>query len=313
MTVGYARFAAVSLGMLLASTVAMVAARILKPNPLSGLELCTPAQVELQTRLAKEGAVRDEAVRAELTRLGKHAWAGTYLTKGEDPVQLVIAPEAGFTLYSHSWCNLCEHFVALGKIRSVESDRLELQLELAQPDETARFELDETLHLVRWGELLFAVPAGRLELFCAEASDGSSFPYAPFRTLGAPVDSEDPLRPPGKPDVPREFEHLLLDAPITATITALAELRPRPALDGKELHAYDALFTVDAGTDDGLAVGMYLFIPGARHLDRFNGRVEAVEQDAARFQLLVYDDRREWARGLVGERVSTKAPEPKAR
>ncbi|MSR62601.1 MAG: hypothetical protein EXS08_09180 [Planctomycetes bacterium] len=317
MAVGYARFAAVSLGLLLASTAATGIALILPPNPLSALLLIAKEQVlpGVESRLAEQSPVRNAKVRAELARLGEHPWAGVYRTAGIWPTELVLAPEEGFTLYRGSGCGNCARFVALGSVLAVESSTLKLGVELAEPDDTsgAWFGLDDTLHLVRWGELAFAVPASRLELFCAEASDGVTFPYVPFRTVGIPGDLEHPLRPPGKPTVPREFEHLLLDEPIAGSITALAAWRRRAELDGKELQAFDALFALDVGADDGLVVGMHLFVPGAWRPDRFSGRVEAVEPRSARLQLLVFEDRREWARGLVGERVSTHAPEPKPR
>ena len=317
MAVGYARFAALSLGVFLGGTAATGAALILPPNPLSALLLLAKEQVfpGIETRLAEEAPTRNTKVIAELALLGVHPWAGVYRTGGLWPTELALAPEEGFTMYRGSWCGNCARFVALGSVLAVESSNLKLGVELAEPDNTAGswFGIDDTLHLVRWGALVFAVPESRLELFCAETSDGVNFPYVPFRYAGAPGDLENPLRPAGKPAVPPAFEHLLLDAPIEGKITALVEWRRRPALDGKELQAYDALFALDLGADDGLAVGMHLFVEGAQRPNRFSGRVESVERDSARFQLLVYDDRREWARGLVGQPVSTRAPEPKPR
>jgi len=59
--------------------------------------------------------------------------------------------------------------------------------------------LDDTLHLVRWGNLVFAVPEKRLAEFRAEVADGASFPSFAFRSLGQPVDGEHPRRPDGEP------------------------------------------------------------------------------------------------------------------
>ncbi|MEQ1893792.1 MAG: hypothetical protein ABL998_14715 [Planctomycetota bacterium] len=312
-----ARLAAVSLGILLAIGAAMVSARFLPPETLSAFHIASEEQgpPEVESRLAKEAQARNTKVVEELSRLGVHPWAGVYRTADLWPDELVLAPEAGFTLYRGSWCGSCARFTALGKVLAVEGSTLKLEVELAEPDDTsaAWIGLDDTLHLVRWGELTFAVPASRMELFCAEASDGETFPSVPFRYARTPGDHEHPLRPSGKPAIPREFEHLLLDAPVAGSITALVEWRRRPELDGKEQLAYDACFTLDVGAQDGLAVGMHLFVPGVRRPDRFSGRVEAVERDTARFQMLVYEDRREWARTLVGQGVSTRAPEPKSR
>jgi hypothetical protein len=167
------------------------------------------------------------------------------------------------------------------------------------------------LYFVPWGELVFAVARERMEMFCAEFSNGTTFPYAPFRTLEPAKETrfERPPRPAGKPKVPREFEHLLLDAPITARLLELVDWRRRPELDGKDNEAYDAVYSVDVGSDQGLAAGMYFSVERERYAGRFSGRVEHVERTTARFLIVAWDER-EWAEGLVGKTATTLRPVP---
>ena len=309
-----ARLAALSLGLVMAGTMASAMAVMLPRSPLSAYlrfakEFVLP---DVEKRLEQVGPARKADVLAEIDRLGEHPWAGIYRTAGSSPVELTIAPQAGFTLYHGSHCGNCSRYASVGRVLAAEGSSLKLRVELQESDDTsaAWYGLDDTLYLVPWGELRFAVASWRMELFCAEFSDGTTFPYAPFRTREQLDEgSKRPLRPVGKPKVPREFEHLLLDAPISARVVKLVEWRRRPELDGKDREAFDAVYSLDVGSDQGLAVGMHLSLAGARNAGRFSGRIEHVERETGRLQLVAYEGR-SWAEGLVGKTGTTLRPEP---
>jgi hypothetical protein len=308
-----ARFGAISLGLGAGGAVAAVAT-MLPNNPVSALLL--PASQEGFTfcnpRLEGEGSRRRSRVLEEVERSAESYWAGVYRTAGAWPNELAIAPEAGFTLYHNSRCGNCARFVGLGSVLSAEESTLKLRVEVQEPDDTSEawYGLDDTLHLVPWGELVFAVAESRMESFCAAVSDGSTFPSIPYRYTGAggDFDRERPSRPAGKPRVPPAYAHLILDAPISCRIAALDEWRRRPQLDGKEREAYDAVYSVDSGSSDGLAVGMRLFVEGETRWGRFTGRVEQVDREVSRFQVLAFEDERDWVDNLVGKRATTRHP-----
>jgi len=287
---------------------------MLPPNPVSALLLCVKEQVfpSLETRLQKAGPPRNARVLAEIARLVEHPWAGVYRTAGKWPDELALAPEAGFTLHNSSWCGTCEGYVSVGSVLTARESTLQLLVELQEPDNTSAvwYGLDETLHLVRWGDLSFAVAEGSMETFCAAVSDGWTFPSIPFRYVGerGDFDFEHVTRPTERPRVPAAFEHLILEVPVTCRVVSLVEWRRRPQLDGKERQAYDAVYALDAGSDDGLAVGMRLFVEGEKRWSWHNGRVERVESAAGRFQMLAFEDEREWAGSLVGKRATTRHP-----
>jgi hypothetical protein len=270
-----------------------------------------------ETRLQEEGPRRRAEVRAEIARSGEHVWAGTYRTTMMWPVELTIAPEAGFTLYRHSRCGNDPNWVAIGDVASVAGATLQLGIELSEKQNTSPSWscLDDTLHLVRWGELSFAVAEKSMEDFCAAVSDGYTFPFVPFRYLGERKDFDyaHPERPVERPHVPVAFERLLLDEPVSGRIVAMVDWRRSPGSDGKERMAYDAVYEVDVGAGDGLAVGMRLFIEGLTRWGRSCGRVEHVEPESARFQMLAFDDDGADMAGLVGRMATTRHPKATAR
>src|SRR5688500_8689113 len=142
-----------------------------EPVPPVVVRACsTDAFLEIQQGLARLAPARNEQVLAELKGLGGHAWAGVYRTRGGWPTELRIAPDAGFTVYEDSCCGNCQGWLALGRVRSVKGAELKLEVELGYdvPGESefggAWYSLQPTLHLVRWGELVFAVPPWRMEL-----------------------------------------------------------------------------------------------------------------------------------------------------
>lgn len=271
----------------------------------------------VEMRLAKAAPPRKKQVLAELASSREHAWAGVYRSTGPWPDELTMAPGAGFTLYEHSWCGNAAGWLAYGRVRAAHEDRLELAVELDYPEMRAseRFHLDETLYLVRWGELQFAVPAWRMETWCAQVSNGRSFPDVPFRYLGsdATFDIKKPTRPSGTPSVPLEFRHLLVDQPITGKIVALEEWRLKSDWSNSEHEFFDVVYSVDVGADAKLAVGMQLFADGPEPKNRDSGRVTHVERDSAQFELVVIDDQRGWAESLVGRTASTLHPDAPAR
>ncbi|MCE9592984.1 MAG: hypothetical protein K8S98_02220 [Planctomycetes bacterium] len=271
----------------------------------------------VEMRLAKEAPPRNAQVLAELASSRAHAWDGVYRSSGTWPDELAIAPGAGFTHYEYSWCGNAPGWLAYGRVRAAHEDRLDLTVELDYPEMHAseRFHLDETLYLVRWGDLRFAVPTWRMETWCAQVSNGKSFPDAPFRYLGSDptFDFKEPPRPSGTPSVPLEFRHLLVDEPITGKIVALEEWRLKSDWSSTEHEFFDVVYSVDVGSEAKLAVGMRLFADGPEPKNRDSGRVTHVERNSARFELIASDEQKNWAVSLVGRTASTLHPDAPAR
>ena len=166
--------------------------------------------------LGRRCPARSERILAELEQLAEHPWAGVYRTRGRFPLELSISPDAGFTIYNEASCGTCAGWRSTGTVLSSSDSELALHVEVAREspgDWTALWSLDARLHLVPWGELLFALPANQMAEFCAQAADveAESVPLAFYRYTGDDVDfdSDYPVRPPGLPAVPAEYRHLL--------------------------------------------------------------------------------------------------------
>jgi hypothetical protein len=306
------RFAAVALGTLVASVGVVVAARVHPIEPITGWltpDSFTPfTSCSIEDPIEAEAGARDERARAEVATLGDHPWAGVYRTAGTWPTTFVLAPQAGFTLHHDSRCGNCAGFDALGCVAAASENTLQLEAELSHPCGTTREYLDQCLYLVRWGKLLFAIAPQRMERFCADVTDGQSFPDEPVRVLGdTPFDFDAPKRPEARPVVPREWEHLLPATPIEARVSTLVELRPRETNTDKSIY-YDAVFELDRGSDNGLAVGMRVFVDPSPNSGQRSGRIDEVEHDRACFTLPVSDEDRAWAEALVGKSTSTRHP-----
>ncbi|MBI5432252.1 MAG: hypothetical protein HZA52_05420 [Planctomycetes bacterium] len=306
-----ARCTALALGSSIAVVGALVAATCLRIEPLSGRVWGAWRTVfpDVEMRLATQGKLRDSAARAELAVRGDHAWPGTYRTAETWPTELVLAPRAGFTVYHHSRCGNCAGFAAFGRVTAASEKELQLDVELSHECATTRDHLGTTLHLVRWGDLLFAVTPQRVERFCAAVTDGRSFPGDPLRVLGdAAFDFDAPTRPDARPVAPSEWQRWLPAAPIEARIVRLVELRPLEPDSKSSVTYYDAEFELDRGAAEGVAVGLSMFTAPPPGRDERRGRIESVDEHSARLVLLATEDHRAWAESLVGTTVSTLHP-----
>ena len=269
----------------------------------------------VESQLAELAPARNRAVLAELGRLGPHPWAGVYRTAARWPKVLAIAPEAGYTLFEGSSCGNCSRWRGMGRVRSGDEESLtldvELGFELAAEPSPATYALEETLHFVPWGDLVFAVPPWRMPLFCAEVSGGHRFPSDPFRYVGAAAsfDYEEPPRPKERPRVPAAYRGLIPELPIECTVVALVGWRELDVPAARKMA--EGVFLVDAGTEQGVEPGLYFHTVEDWHCSRWWGgdaRVERVEAEASRVVIRFFDQARADAERLVGSRMSTVSP-----
>ncbi len=264
-------------------------------------------------RLAEDAVPRQARLLAELSEPGLPPWAGSYRSAGRYPLRMVIAPREGFTLHEQSGCGNCTGWSATGRVVEAAGEVLTLGVELGCWGESysdARWWCrSSTLHMVSWGDLLFAVPAALLERFHLDVGDGYSFPDVPVRVLpGAEsdFDYDAPTRPVGRPEPVAGFEHLLLAEPLEARILELVAWNSRSESEDR-VQYHDATWTIDAGSAQGLAPGMRLYLGGGTDLGGRPVTVEAVEPHTARVTRIV-DVAHDLAAGLEGSSITSLHP-----
>ncbi len=301
---------------------------VLAPIPVSAV-LFTAQQRLREMRTEEEAAARNAELLEEIERLGEHAWAGVYRMKGSWATAIAIAPEAGFTLHmGSSRCEYGRRYVGFGKVLADEGSLVKVEIELQESDDASRrwFGLEDALYFVPWGDLQFAVPERCMESFCAQVANDYDLPHFPFRYTGTLSELSRhagelvsstiarPECPPGKPRVPIEFQHLIPDDPIYCRLVSLLEIRRRPEQGGTNgVRAYDAVYSIDAGADDGLAIGTHLLVIGVPQGRPIDGCVEHLERKTGRVQLPAYKDDRALAEELVGLRATTRFERVRAR
>lgn len=181
------------------------------------------------TPAVEAGVERRARIDAELTTLGAHAWAGRYDSIGEI---WRLAPRAGYVVDQWTCAgNLPGHH---GSIEQLGPRALRLA---GKGD----------VHVVPWGAQTWLVPDGRLVDFCNDVNSGFDAWLSAY-----PSRRSDEQRSRGMPDVPPDFRVFLLERPVTAKV-----------VDVLATGAQDVRFTLDAGADSGLHIGMALAPPGS--------------------------------------------------
>lgn len=170
-------------------------------------------------------AEREWALRAELSMLIGHDWAGSYLDGGGHTRKtLMLAPDNGFSFAWHGCLGLYDR-----NHGTVRQEGRRLLLDCAwDNDRPGLPKLPTELHIVPWGERRYLIPADRMVDFTTWIHRG----YEPRRIDrgGFLLRRGDALRPvSGRPELPPPWQAYLLDAPIEATILAVGRETERPA------------------------------------------------------------------------------------
>jgi hypothetical protein len=140
--------------------------------------------------------------RARVAR-ATHDWAGVYGTASWGDM-LYLSPQGDFALFHSTMCGNCSRWIGYGRIRRL-TDR-KVAFEPAAESWSHRL-CEQPLLFVPWGDLTFAVPESRIEEFCEQAAERQCLPG--FRVRPAPEGFSQPAIPPGLPEVPEQYAHLL--------------------------------------------------------------------------------------------------------
>jgi hypothetical protein len=170
------------------------------------------------------------------------ALAGDYdLVDGFNRCSITLKPEGRFTFVLWGSCvGPCDQNKGVAK---VVSGRLILTPE--GPNERGKTKgMDTRFVPVRWGGRHYLVPEGRGQDFCYQVnSRGRS--YAVFGTLGYLRRGDEELKVVGLPEVPKDWEPMLLKTPLDGQVVEV--------LVGDRAR-------VDLGSERGIRQGMVLWV-----------------------------------------------------
>jgi hypothetical protein len=276
-------------------------ARVLASLAVLGVACATQrVRDERFSAAAEEHAVvLRQQIRDEIARSDSPPWAGEYYEgdgMGEN-VSLLLAPESGF-LFEWRGC-LGTYDRNFGPVDE-SGGRILVTFTYENCREGFRG-LAPAFVPVPWGERLYLVEAEAIVDFCNEVNGGSEpRTHVNGNTLLRRGDEGRPA--PGWPEVPAEYRSFLLSAPVAATIVALG---PSVTRAGRaDTQWTQATLIIDAGSRQGLARGMELFVTEPDDLVQ---RIRLTEVEEERSSgVAVYEDK--WSAPTVGMRVSTRAP-----
>lgn len=207
-----------------------------------------------------DGAIREARIKEEIKSSKVNDWAGEY-HYGDGlgiNVFLMIAPKSGFTF---TWVGCMGVYDRnFGDVVFTDD---KITLVFTYPNIREGFQgIAPELVPVLWGERHYLIPANGFVRF-ANAINGGYEPATGFRTFGTSFllkqgDKEKSAF--GRPQMPAEFQHLLLVRPIRAKTVTVGE--SRIDVDGYDPARKNRItqIVVSAGRSTGAFVGMELHV-----------------------------------------------------
>ena len=224
--------------------------KLLLPLILLALVLVIPAQRKVDEPISDElyeiVKAKSDTIRAELSGLNNHDWAGDYVQGDHHPTVFTITPKNGFLVtsslhtFSPSWVNY-------GKVEFANG-RLKIFPELADDAKSAHV-MPKEFVLVRWGGYRYLIPPDELRNFAYDVHSRSGNALTWYFTRNSETE------PKGLPELPPEYSRILWMPPILAT-----------ALSVRAESEYDDVVTINAGSRKGVIEGMSFFLMGHRSL-----------------------------------------------
>jgi hypothetical protein len=198
-------------------------------------------------------------IQREVTKLRDHLWAGNYY-KGDglgSNVTLDIGPENGFVFQEHGCVGVYDR--NMGSIS--ESDGM-LKLGFAF-SRSKRSVVPAELIPVRWGERAYLISPDEMPKFCDSVNRGRE-PRNDVHGEFLLRRGDENKRVNAFPGVPPEFRKLLLKHRIDGDIITVGATNHQ-TLNGNAF--VDTKVVIDAGTHDGVRVGMVFYVVGPSRND----------------------------------------------
>jgi len=256
---------------------------------------------ERRSAAAEQAAdARRKQIRAEIRALGTHEWAGEYYA-GDGlgmNTRLILAPRAGHVFEWSSCGRLADR-----NYGAIASDGRDLRLSFTfenRPD--GFFGVAPLLSVVPWGARRYLVPADDIVGFCNQINGGSE-PRTDMHGLYFLRCGDEDTAVDGVPELPLGYGDYLLKSPVEATVLSVGAPSPPPS--GIKWKRQDIPLTLDAGSDQGLKVGMQVFVIEPWDIFSLSSFIRITTVESDRSEAILAKFLKESRTPEVGWRVST--------
>jgi hypothetical protein len=248
----------------------------------------------------KNAKSKRQAILAEIKQLGDHEWAGEYYA-GDGlgmNTPFVIAPKSGYVFEWHGCVGLYDRNYGTA---TLTNGRIHLSFTFENQQQGFQGIAREFIP-VSWGSRRYLIPADDIVGFCNNFNEGRE-PRDIIHGSYLLRRGDEQKKVTGFPKVPKEYEPYLLAKPIEATITEVRPYTTRPSII--DFKFKDTTVIIDAGTKQGLRVGMELTVTQPR--DAVNSlRITKVEN--TRSEAVMTQAGEDEPGPKKGWRLSTQAP-----
>jgi hypothetical protein len=241
-----------------------------------------------------------EKILAEIKKLGDREWAGEYYAGDGLGVNtsVAIAPNSGYVFEWHGCLGLYDR-----NYGTVGWTNGRIRLSFTFENQRKGFQgIAPEFVPISWGSRRYLIPADDLVDF-SNSVNGGREPRTGSHGSHLLRRGDEKKKVTGFPNVPDEYKQYLLAKPIEATIVAVGVHTTRPSVVDWKFK--DTPVTLDAGSKQGLRVGMELVVTKPR--DKVETvRITKVEE--TRSEAIMTQAGEEEPGPKVGWRLSTQAP-----
>ena len=248
----------------------------------------------------KEAKSKRETIFAEVKKLGVHHWAGEYYAGDGLGVNtsLVLAPGSGYVFEWHGCLGMYDR-----NYGPVAWNDGRIRLTFTFENSRKGFQgIAPELFVIPWGERRYLVPTDEVVAFCNNVNQGRE-PRASRYGFFLLRRGDESKEVEGVPNVPEKYREYLLPKPVEATISAVGPHTTRPSVADWKFK--DTPVTLDAGTAQGLRVGMELLVTKPEGMVE-TVQITKVEDNRAEATMTQMNEDEPGPK--VGWRLSTQAP-----
>lgn len=195
---------------------------------------------------------RRRQIRSEVQALGNHPWAGEYY-EGDGlgmNISLLIAPRAGYVYEWRSCTGVDER--NYGAV-TFKDGRLRLSFTFDNKHER-HTNIPEEFVPVPWGARKYLIPSERMRYFCNRVNDGTE-PRRERWGLFLMRREDEKKEVEGLPDLPAEYQRLLLRKPIETEIIGVTSSTTRVERTNRDYHV-----KIRGGKEAGLTPGISFYV-----------------------------------------------------